>query len=285
MNSMDQRKWEELEMDCLVEVFKWIGMESLLLCVPLVCKSWYKATLDPKCWQILVFPEIRCSEHFPGPMIKHFVHSYGLWWHDFPSMSFAKFVVSRSHRSATTLVLPGTCSSQALEYISDECPELKFLGLSLDLLYHNGPVLENLISKWKNLQVLSVGNCYMLNEIFAQIRLHCKKFVGVICCYSWIGYEEASAIASLPKIKYLSFRKAHCHLNNLLMILESCRELELLELRDCGGFDCDDEIRRLASHIQTFRCDRSNTSKEDDDYHYFAGEEQARLVYNNFLNM
>lgn len=117
---MDQRKWEDLNSDCLVEVFKWVGMESLLLCVPLVCKSWYKATLDRKCWQILVFPEIRCSEHFPGRMTKYFVHSYGLKWHDFPSMSFAKFVVSRSRRSATTLVLPGTCSSQALEYISDE---------------------------------------------------------------------------------------------------------------------------------------------------------------------
>lgn len=169
--------------------------------------------------------------------------------------------------------------------LTGRCPELKFLGLSLDLLYHNGQVLANLISKWKNLQVLSIGNSYMLYEIFAQIRIHCKKFAGLICCYSWIGHEDASAIASLPKIKNLSFRKSHFKQNHLLMILESCRELEFLELKDCDGFDYDDEIRRLTSQIKTFRCESSTTSKEDDDYHYYVEEEQARLVYNNFLLM
>lgn len=282
---MAQREWENLNIDCLVEVFKWVGMESLLLSIPLVCKSWYKATLHPKCWEILVFPDIRCSEKFPRSLTMHFVHSYRLSWQDFPSASFAEFVVSRSQGSVTTLVLPGTCSYQALEYVSDECPDLKFLGLSLDLLYHSGPVIVNLISKWKNLQVLSVGHCYKLNEIFAQLRLHCKKFVGLICCYSWIGHEEALAIASMPKIKYLSFRKVHFHQNNLLMILQSCRELELLDLRDCSGFDYCNETRRIASHIRNFRCEESSTSEEDDDYHYYAEEEQARLIYSKIFHM
>ena len=47
---MEGRKWEELNMDCLVNVFQRVGMESLLLDVSFVCKSWYKASLDPKCW-------------------------------------------------------------------------------------------------------------------------------------------------------------------------------------------------------------------------------------------
>ena len=36
-------------MDCLVKVFQKVGMEALLLDVPFVCKSWYEATLNPKC--------------------------------------------------------------------------------------------------------------------------------------------------------------------------------------------------------------------------------------------
>ncbi|CAI9115923.1 OLC1v1016938C1 [Oldenlandia corymbosa var. corymbosa] len=282
---MDDRNWKDLGLDCLAEVFKWVGLETLLLSVPFVCKSWHKATLDPKCWQILIFPEIRCFEHFLRPMTLELVHSYALSCHDFPSLSFARFVVSRSHRSATELVLPGTCSWQVLEYVSDECPDLKFLGLSLEFLYKNGQAIENLIGKWKSLQALSIGNCYMLNEIFAQIQLHCKKFIGLIFCYSWIGSEEASAIASLPNIKYLSFRRAHIPQNNLHLILESCRSLELLELKQCSGFDCDNQMRRMTSHIKTIKYEESSSGQEYDEYSYYVDEEQARLAYNNWLHV
>ncbi|KAI5345161.1 hypothetical protein L3X38_013038 [Prunus dulcis] len=36
---MDEQRWEDLEMDCLVKVLEKVGMESLLLDVPFVCKS------------------------------------------------------------------------------------------------------------------------------------------------------------------------------------------------------------------------------------------------------
>ncbi|CAL9007184.1 unnamed protein product [Prunus brigantina] len=62
---MDERRREDLEMDCLVKVFEKVGMESLLLDVPFVCKSWYKATLNPSCWQLLIFPDNKCIEVWP----------------------------------------------------------------------------------------------------------------------------------------------------------------------------------------------------------------------------
>ncbi|CAL9006753.1 unnamed protein product [Prunus brigantina] len=63
--SMDEQRWEDLEMDCLVKVLEKVGMESLLLDVPFVCKSWYKATLNPSCWQSLIFPDNECMEVWP----------------------------------------------------------------------------------------------------------------------------------------------------------------------------------------------------------------------------
>ena len=53
---MEGPKWEDLNMDCLVNVIGRVGIESLVLDVPFVCKSWYKVTLDPRCWKSLLFP-------------------------------------------------------------------------------------------------------------------------------------------------------------------------------------------------------------------------------------
>ncbi|KAK9942545.1 hypothetical protein M0R45_008204 [Rubus argutus] len=58
---MGYRRWDQLDFDCLVNIFGKVGragMESLLLDVPFVCKSWHKASLDPKCWESLIFPII-----------------------------------------------------------------------------------------------------------------------------------------------------------------------------------------------------------------------------------
>ena len=57
LDQMEGRKWEHLNMDCLVNVFQRVGMESLLLDIPFVCKSWHKASRDPQCWEYLIFPE------------------------------------------------------------------------------------------------------------------------------------------------------------------------------------------------------------------------------------
>nr|CAN63346.1 hypothetical protein VITISV_012622 [Vitis vinifera] len=53
-SKMEGRKWEELNMDCLVNVFQRVGMESLLLDVPFVCKSWAIITLQTVLTEIVV---------------------------------------------------------------------------------------------------------------------------------------------------------------------------------------------------------------------------------------
>ncbi|KAL4610427.1 hypothetical protein ACB092_08G049100 [Castanea dentata] len=51
VDKMAGKKWEDLEKDCLVNIFIRVGTESLLYDIPLVCKSWYRASLDPSCRQ------------------------------------------------------------------------------------------------------------------------------------------------------------------------------------------------------------------------------------------
>lgn len=105
-------------MDCLANVFQRVGMESLILDVPFVCKSWYKASLDPRCWEHLIFPkwvkpDIFESSHLADRLAMEFHESYS-------ASAFIKFVVARSQRCATQLKLPTCCTPDALEYAANE---------------------------------------------------------------------------------------------------------------------------------------------------------------------
>jgi F-box/leucine-rich repeat protein 2/20 len=42
------RSWADLEI--IVEVLKRVGFQDLYVSVPLVCKAWRRASLDPACW-------------------------------------------------------------------------------------------------------------------------------------------------------------------------------------------------------------------------------------------
>ena len=94
-------------MDCLVKVFQKMGMEELLLDVPVVCKSWYEATLNPKCWQNLIFQENFFA--FRDRVRKEYQKEVSI-------TAFIKSMVNRSSRCATTLMLPHCCTEEALEY-------------------------------------------------------------------------------------------------------------------------------------------------------------------------
>ncbi|KAM7461809.1 hypothetical protein LguiA_029930 [Lonicera macranthoides] len=169
---MEGRKWEDLDMECLSNVFDRVGMESLVLDVPLVCKSWYKATLDPKCWQTLIFP-YDLSESRLIPKNKS---------HPSSAKELFKFVLNRVHRS------------------------LKSLGLPFRVFFTHKNIIPRLMKKYKDLERLYLGgNGYNLPNILCQIGLlHCKNFVwheienGVL--YDEIASSIVASITSKNKV-------------------------------------------------------------------------------------
>ena len=48
MEDQVERSWADLEI--VVEVLKKVGFQDLYVSVPLVCKAWRRASLDPSCW-------------------------------------------------------------------------------------------------------------------------------------------------------------------------------------------------------------------------------------------
>lgn len=106
-------------MDCLVNIFGRVGMESLLLDIPFVCKSWYKASLDSSCWQCLIFPDFTADLGLePNTLCQRFVSEYRIDKSRFSSTTFVKFVVNRSRGKATSITIPAYCTREAVEFVA-----------------------------------------------------------------------------------------------------------------------------------------------------------------------
>ncbi|CAL8074519.1 unnamed protein product [Prunus armeniaca] len=141
--SIDKRRWEDLQIDYLVKVLVKVGMESLLLDVPFVCKSWYKATLNPSCLQSLIFPDNECIEVWSWDvsecpnfqnLMDRFASEYQIDGDRCSVTAFLKFVINRSSGNATVLKLPKCCTVEAFEFAANVCPGLVTLSLPEDVL-------------------------------------------------------------------------------------------------------------------------------------------------------
>ncbi|KAM7485775.1 hypothetical protein LguiA_001784 [Lonicera macranthoides] len=268
--------WENMEMDCLVNIFGRVGIESLALDVPFVCKSWYKATLNPLCWQSLNFPIDLRNSRLPNMPIE------GLLWivvhpDDRGSVvinpanreSVVKGAVNRSHRCATRLVIPNDCSKKDIIYALEECPLLKLLSIPYSAIHEDGSfIIPSMINKLKNLEALIMRRFSKeLEEIIAQINLHCKNFVFLCVTNAEISSNAAIAIATLlPNIKYLVLTRCVLERRNLVTILNGGKKLKYVDVSNCNGFNSDDEeVLKLASHVTTFKCKGSRAYDDYDD--------------------
>ncbi|KAM5569544.1 hypothetical protein ABKV19_016850 [Rosa sericea] len=241
----DERRWEELEVDCLVNIFGRVGMESLLLDVPFVCKSCFDLG-DPH-W---------------GTLIQRFIDEYRLDESRFSVTAFVKFIISRSKGKAIYLRLSPSASEDVLKYAADECPALKFLALPCRLVNRK----SSIIGKWTNLEYLVLGSSYNLENFLGQISIHCKNLCLLNVANANIGKDKAMAIVSLlPKLKQLILKNAIIDRGALVTLLQGCNELERLDVSNCIGFDeGDEEIAKLASHIANFSSGGSTLFDYDD---------------------
>ncbi|KAF1002013.1 hypothetical protein AG4045_006834 [Apium graveolens] len=154
-----------------------------------------------------------------------------------------KFVVDRSQGCATTIVLPRCISTEDLIFVSDKCPSLKVVAVFDTYDGDVGCAISDLLAKWKKLEVLKLDGCLNLDLVLIidEIGLNCKNFVELCVINTDINQSAASAIVSnLSTIKRLVLDRTNLEKVNLVLILRGCKELELLYVRDCVGFDKDD---------------------------------------------
>ncbi|KAJ4823961.1 hypothetical protein Tsubulata_039217 [Turnera subulata] len=255
---MESRKWEDLEINCLVNVLAKVGIESLLLDVPLVCKSWYRASLEPKCWEQIV------SLEDEDKLCNRFGLSLGIGYYEIRDITVSKLIkliIDRSNGACTVFDVSWSFNREVLQYLAEKCPCLKTLSLGW-LSYESFPILPLLIRKWKHLEFLSLASdvfdIYFIQTCFA-INIHCKNFTSLHIFHRhdlFVEKEISAIVAYLPKIKHL-YLYGMRNEKYLKTILRGCRELEYLVVGKpgCGSFfswELDEETMKLASHIKTF---------------------------------
>ncbi|XP_040368512.1 F-box/LRR-repeat protein At3g48880 isoform X1 [Rosa chinensis] len=258
--SRHDRKWEDLESDCLVNIFQRVGMESMLMFIPFVCKSWHKASRTPAVWKSLIFPEgIFDPMNFDTDtgenegywfdlFLRKFAREFDIPWSNFTVPKFVNLAINRSEGGAEFLKLPGLICSVYM---------------------------------------------YAMKQILNHIKdNNCSNFKGLHMADAYITCKDASAmVRCVPELRYLCFRRATLSKKSLLKILRVCRDLEVLDVRGCTGFDEDDEeILELASHIPKFMCAGSHLQpdfvsgriilpyddEDDEEEHKEEGQQENR---------
>lgn len=248
----DGRRWEDLEVDCLLCIFQRLSLEDLTLGVPFVCNSWFKASLHPFCWRILDFQTSAFRES--GKLAKRFNST------TFSFTSFFRYAVSRSCKLAVELRFPNiqdVFSVQDLAFASNECPRLKVIALP-NLAPHDEFHIPQLIGKWKDLERVEMDlkpSCFP--ELIKEIGINCAKFVDLTMCGSIQRGDVLAIVNFTPKIMCLDLSRSYLPKDELLVILDGCKEMEKLSVNSCIGFEADTQVIEMASNIRIFEHERS----------------------------
>ncbi|WOL07011.1 hypothetical protein Cni_G15746 [Canna indica] len=247
-----RRRWEDLPSDCLIHIFRHLGLDDLTVSLPFVCRSWWRASLDPGCWSVLNF---RPLDFRPW---SHFSRSLASRYRLKTSPSFASFMRLAVHRSggaAAELFFPSSLgvSLQGLAYASIKCPRLKTLALPDNLMLEDDLRVPEFMGRWKDLEKLEMETKpSSFLETVAEIGRHCGKF-SRLKVRGLIGKEDARAIANwLPELKQLELNRSYLTKEEVAVIVSGCRKLERLSVRDCLGLQADEEVRRLAAGVEWF---------------------------------
>ncbi|CAL9758367.1 unnamed protein product [Musa acuminata subsp. burmannicoides] len=266
------RRWEEMPVDCLVDIFRRLGLHDLTLSVPFVCRCWRRASLDPGCWRRLDF---RSLDLMPW---SHFSRSFTSCYR-LSSLSFSafmRFVVARSRGSAAELLFPLSfgASIQDLTFVSMKCPRLKRLALPDNFMLEDDLLIPELVGRWRDLEQLEMETKpSSFLEMIAVIGRNCSRF-GRLKVRGLIGKEDAKAIVDrLPDLNHLELSKSYLTKEELVVIVNGCRKLERLTVKDCLGLQVDDEVVRSASRI---KCFEHEGSKLLDDYGYETDESEQQ---------
>ncbi|XP_020580461.1 F-box/LRR-repeat protein At3g48880-like [Phalaenopsis equestris] len=248
---MIRRRWEDLAFDCLICVFCKLGFEDLTIAVPFVCRSWNKASLDPQCWRVLDFKDLDFSTK--SKFIARFKELYQL--QSFSFSSFLKLCISKSHGSVMELRIPslfGASLHQDLVLTSIQCPKLKVLSLPT-LIWNDDKQLPGLMCSWKEMEALEmIWKPISFLKMLEQIMLHCPNFHELNLCGFLNGKDAQAMIRCLPKLKRLLMSASFLRKDDLVMILDGCKDLEEVDVSRCRGLDVDDVLLKKAAKLSKF---------------------------------
>ncbi|KAJ4839861.1 F-box protein fbw2 [Turnera subulata] len=226
----EYRCWDELIPDALGLIFSNLSLQEILTVVPRVCKSWGRAVSGPYCWQEIDIEEWSNNRCHPDHLDR-----------------MLQMLIPRSCGSLRKLCVSGLHNDRILSFVADYASSLQTLKVPRSDI--SDSIVEQLAGRLSTITFLDVSYCCNIGARGLEaIGKHCKSLVGL--CRNMhpldaelVQDDEAHAIATtMPKLKRLEMAYHLVSTGDVMMILSSCRELELLDLRGCWNVKFDDKF-------------------------------------------
>ncbi|XP_020571922.1 F-box/LRR-repeat protein At3g48880-like [Phalaenopsis equestris] len=267
--------WENIPLDCLCIIFSKLSLDDLTASIPFVSKSWYHASTHPILYQTLDFNLIDLNPS--SSFSKIFSSQFSL--PHFTSTGFLKLAMARSQGAAfeirfSSLFPP---SMEVLSLVSITCPRLKTLCLP-HINFDDEVHFLNMINRWRDLEWLEMeSKPSNLGELTKRIGFHCNRFYGLKIRGS-IEMNDVSGIVNfLPKIGFLDLSGSKVGKEEVLAIVDGCRELKGLNLKGCVGFEVDSELKKRAEGIEVFEFE--GCSVEDEFRNFRIQNEDLEFMF------
>ncbi|ONK57078.1 uncharacterized protein A4U43_C10F16380 [Asparagus officinalis] len=257
------KKWEDMETDVLVKIFKELNMIELAP-VSQVCRLWRSACSDPLLWNTLDL----------GLLKSNFIQTRAspfIWVDERSDRKLSKLLriaMALSHGNITCLIFHFNLymKDDHLSYIAERCPHLKRLVMpAWNRITKTGISLA--IRRWKELESLTMPSIAHPPYIMEEISRNCKNFSSLKIMGNF-DVHFASTIASyLPNLKTLSLRCSILTKEALLFILDCMDHLEILNVSHCFLLESLSTVGRKQI-IKEMDCAILEKARKLHEFHY-----------------
>ncbi|CAI9116265.1 OLC1v1017364C2 [Oldenlandia corymbosa var. corymbosa] len=241
MEGADSRPWDDLLPDALGLIFKNLSLREKLTVIPVVCKSWSKVVTGPYCWQEI---DIEGWSHGTDP--------YG----NAPAKvdKMLRVLITRSSGSLRTLCVSGLKLESTFQFILEHVHSLQTLKLPRSAI--SDSLMESNAQKLSTLTYLDLSYCSKIGAgAMEAIGKNCKSLARLSRNMHPLDVEgklsqndEAHAIATtMPKLKHLEMAYHLVDTKGVLDIINSCPDLEFLDLRGCWEVKLDEQYLKETS--------------------------------------
>ncbi|XP_043698105.1 F-box/LRR-repeat protein At3g48880-like [Telopea speciosissima] len=225
-----ERRWEEMEIDILVRIFKTFNIIELTSGISRVCSTWRLACSDPMLWKTLDLGLLR-SNYIKIPAAPF------VWVSDSSDkrlMRLLKVALGLSRGSLTCLIFHFHLylKDEHLIYTAERCPRLKRLVLPAWNRITKGGICKA-VRIWEDLESLTMPSIAYPPYIMEEIGKSCKNFTELKLMGSCDVLFASTLATWLPKLKVLSLRCSMLTMEALILILDSLMDLEVLNISHC----------------------------------------------------
>ncbi|CAN1844144.1 F-box protein SKIP19 [Linum perenne] len=248
------RNWAELSPELLTMIMSHLDPDHRLNLVQKVCSSWRKACRDPYLW--------RCIDLTDE-------------WDDDDETymeRYCKMRVDLSCGGLVSLSLEQFASDELLDYIADKSIQLKTLRLMNCEFSHQA--ISATVQKFIFLEELEISYCSISKDGLIAAGRNCHFLRSLKLNQTGFRHplveddSEANAIAeNMSGLHHLQIFGNKLTNHGLLAILDRCRHLESLDLRQCFNLKMEGDLEnRCREQIKDLRCPEDSV----DDYPYDA---------------